>query len=599
MVDFQNAYRRLTASERVALEKNGNRAEDWDDVWVETGFDSDCVRDCYLGRACVIGRVGMLLNYKIGRFARVSNVDSATFNSESYLGTRVDVMNECGGRSIGLHSSMTTADAYLWAKFRADTVLMESLSEMTRHEGGAQGMIGEGARIVGVRSIEDCYVEQGAIIQDAGPLRRGVIGRDSRVLNTSMAGNFVLGQHCTLSEGARLFHTVLGDNSCIECCEVRNSLVFPGHQQHHNSSFLIASLVGGQSNVAAGATLGSNHNGRVSDCEMSAGRGFWAGLCTSVKFPSKFASYTLLSKADYPHELNIPLPFSLVGNNLSDNVLEIMPAYWWMYNMYALQRCKLKFRSRDSRRLPQQMVEWDPLAPDTVEEIISAREKLAVWLGRENPRKDDVLELEREFIENSKRKVRLLKPKRALQAYSDMIIHYGFCNVFLAMRHPCGYNSLSELSQKREDSRSDRWLNIGGQIVKSSDLEALKEDIKSGELDSWSKVHARYSRLWEKYREDKLSHSLACLKHIRGVEVLAEEDWTELIERERRTLDFIESSMKAQRQKDYASPWRRALYDDEREEMLSVIGKIEDDEYIKDIVSECTQMRSFLDTVKI
>ena len=88
-----------------------------------------------------------------------------------------------------------------------------------------------------------------------------------------------------------------------------NNLIFPAHEQHHNNSFLIASVVLGQSNMAAGATIGSNHNSRANDNEVQAGRGFWPGLCTSIKHSSRFASFVLLAKGDYPAELNIPLPF--------------------------------------------------------------------------------------------------------------------------------------------------------------------------------------------------------------------------------------------------------------------------------------------------
>jgi hypothetical protein len=42
-----------------------------------------------------------------------------------------------------------------------------------------------------------------------------------------------------------------------------SNLIFPGHEQHHNNSFLIAACIKGQSNMAAGANIGSNHNSRV------------------------------------------------------------------------------------------------------------------------------------------------------------------------------------------------------------------------------------------------------------------------------------------------------------------------------------------------
>ncbi len=69
-------------------------------------------------------------------------------------------------------------------------------------------------------------------------------------------------------------------------------------------------------------------------------------IYASVKHSSRFASFILLSKADYSYELDIAFPFALVNNNMSKDQLEIMPAYWWMYNMYALARNSWKFTNR-------------------------------------------------------------------------------------------------------------------------------------------------------------------------------------------------------------------------------------------------------------
>ncbi|WP_457832412.1 hypothetical protein, partial [Staphylococcus aureus] len=79
----------------------------------------------------------------------------------------------------------------------------------------------------------------------------------------------------------------------------------PAHEQHHNNSFLCAALVMGQSNIAAGATIGSNHNSRSADGEIIMGRGFWPGLCVSLKHNSRFPSFTMINKGDYPAELDV------------------------------------------------------------------------------------------------------------------------------------------------------------------------------------------------------------------------------------------------------------------------------------------------------
>ena len=76
-----------------------------------------------------------------------------------------------------------------------------------------------------------------------------------------------------------------------------------------------------------------------------------------------------MTKGNYRAELNIRLPFSLVINDESQNSLKIIPAYWFMYNMYAIARNAWKYKDRDKRFDKTQLIEFDYLAPDTVEEI--------------------------------------------------------------------------------------------------------------------------------------------------------------------------------------------------------------------------------------
>ena len=138
----------------------------------------------------------------------------------------------------------------------------------------------------------------------------------------------------------------------------------------------------GQSNIAAGATIGSNHNSRGADGEVVLGRGFWPGLCVSIKHNSKFASFTILAKGDYPTELNIQTPFSLVSIDASNDQLIVMPGYWFLYNMYALERNAWKYVDRDKRTDRIQRIEYDYLAPDTINEIINALELLELATGK-------------------------------------------------------------------------------------------------------------------------------------------------------------------------------------------------------------------------
>ena len=442
-------------------------------------------------------------------------------------------------------------------------------------------------------------------------LVNGIIGNGCHIFYGCKAVRFVLRDHSSLKYGARLINSILGENSTISCCEVLNNLIFPAHEQHHNNSFLIASVVKGQSNMAAGATIGSNHNSRANDNEIEAGRGFWPGLCSSVKHSSRFASFVLLSKADYPSELNIPLPFSLLNNNASRDVLEVMPAFWWLYNMYALARNTWKFHMRDKRVNKQQHIEFDSLAPDTVEELLHGRELLAQWTAKawlrqegENGQNMSLEELVSkghdlltgsadkianlpilgEDMEKSRRPVVILKAPKGYEAYEQMLVYYGVTNLLYYFEsHPDA--SFDDMVNDLTDERQTEWVNLGGQLVKRQDVEQLCADIGNGTLDSWKAIHHRYDELWEQYPKEKQRHAYATLCAVLNTSALTPQQWQELLDRALDIQDIIRDRVYDSRQKDYENPFRLATYRS-IEEMNAAIGTVEDNSFILQVREE-------------
>ncbi len=81
-------------------------------------------------------------------------------------------------------------------------------------------------------------------------------------------------------------------------------------------------------------------------------------------------------------ELDIPLPFSLISNDASNDELVIMPAYWFLHNMYALARNAWKHADRDKRLEKIQFLEYNYLAPDSAQELASGIEELQIIAAR-------------------------------------------------------------------------------------------------------------------------------------------------------------------------------------------------------------------------
>ncbi|MDR1587144.1 MAG: DUF4954 family protein, partial [Treponema sp.] len=466
------------------------------DFCVPSGLRNSTIISCDIGNDTAIQDCSYISHYIIGDNCILSRIDEMQTTNHAKFGNGVikegenedvriwiDVMNETGGRSILPFADMIPADAYLWAAYRDDTEMTGRLKEITQERWGGKlgsyGTVDSGTVIKSCAIIKDTAVGSCAYIKGANKLKNvnvlsseeepsqigegvemvnGIVGYGCHVFYGSKAVRFVMGRNCNLKYGARLIHSVLGDNSTVSCCEILNNLIFPVHEQHHNNSFLVASLIQGMSNMAAAATIGSNHNSRANDGEIRAGRGFWPGLAVSLKHSSRFASFVLIVKGEYPSELNIPFPFSLVNNNVHKNRLEVMPAYFWMHNLYALERNSWKARDRDRRKKKIQRIETDYLAPDTAEEIITALSLLETWLqnagyDREDPAAPDASgsgeprTIPAPDLERSRRGQVVIKPFKAIAAYRRMLELYAAKTLaaFLDSRPELDFAGLSAL----------------------------------------------------------------------------------------------------------------------------------------------------------
>lgn len=596
-------YRKLSRDEIERLERQGNDAEDWGSVLVSEPFCVESVRnntfegavtlgaiasahhtdeglmlregiyhatlrDAIVGDHPTIHNVGMLSGYVLGDNVLLFNVEEMTASTDPHQLAWLEPMNENGGRKILPFSGMTIGDAYLWARYRGHKKLIERLEQFTQatlsSQEGRRGRVGDCSVIKNTKLIRNVAVcsssKDPSRIDSCITLCDGVVGSGCTLEYGVIAVRFLLGEHVHLEFGLRLNDTVVGDNSTLARCEVGNSIIFPAHEQHHNNSFLIAGLIMGQSNIAAGGTIGSNHNSRTADNELAAGRGFWPGLCCSFKHSSRFSSYCLLAKADYPSELDIKLPFSLVNNNLSKDQLEVMPAYWWMYNMYAMDRNSKKFAKRDKRVTKSQHIEFDNLAPDTAEEILHGMELLKGWI-----KKAEGGPVYAEEMEKSKRRTLILKPVEGLRAYEEMLIFYAMKYLTLA------YGDALPPKALAQEPRQTEWVNLGGQLVAAPDVEGMIADVEKGIIDSWKSLNDRLDHLWESYPQQRDAHAYHVLCTLSGVDYLDEALWQQFKTRFVEIQDYIEVQKQVTRQKDDTNPFRNMTYWDtaERDAVLS------------------------------
>ncbi len=626
----------------VRLGKMRRQVACFHDFCVPVGITNSRLVSCDIGDYCAILDCSYLSHYIIAnsvilyRLGELQATNHAKFGNgivkegeDPEVLVTIGIMNEAHGRSVRPFSGMLASDAFLWGTFRDDTPLMQKFERMTDKEcdprRGWYGFVGEQSVIKSCDTIKDVWVGPGAYIKGANKLKNltlrstlespvqigegvelvnGIIGSGSRVFYGSKGIRFIMGDNCSLKYGARLIHSILGDNSTVSCCEILNNLIFGGHEQHHNNSFLVASLVMGQSNMAAGANIGSNHNSRGNDGEMIAGRGFWPALSSVLKYDCKFASYVLIAKGNFPYELNIPLPFCLVSADSRECRRVVLPAYWWMYNLYALERNSFKYRKRDKRKKIRQHIETDYLAPDTAQEMLEARKLLSLWTAESYNREagdtpslseeDLVLQgkmlLERQgdelsslkvmtfAMENSAEPVEVLKPVEAYRSYTEMLLYYAtstiasWCN-----SQGCSFSDF----QQESSPHLGAWMNVGGQLVPSERVTLLKDEIKGGEIERWDEVHHVYDAWFALYPKDRASHALAILHEVMEVPELTASHWSSLQSAVVRIRLHIEEQVFKTKEKDFNNKFRASTYRS-LEERDAVLGTLDDNPFIQE-----------------
>jgi hypothetical protein len=635
------------------------------------GLYNSTIISCDIGNNVVIDNVSYLSHYIIGNDVILINVNEIETTDHAKFGNGIlkegepdsirielEVCNENGGRSIIPFDGMLPGDAWLFSRHRGDRKLQEKLREFSDQEfdkrRGFYGTIGDRTVIKNCKIVKDVRIGTDAYLKGANKLKNltinssadsktqigegcelvnGIIGNGCRIFYGVKAVRFILASNSQLKYGARLINSYLGNNSTISCCEVLNSLIFPAHEQHHNNSFLCASLLMGQTNMAAGATVGSNHNSRGADGELVAGRGFWPGLCVSVKHNSRFASFIIMAKGDYPFELDIPLPFSLVSNDASKDELVVMPAYWFLHNMYALARNAWKYGDRDKRMEKIQLLEYDYLAPDSVQEIASGMESLQIitarsWvkhqnqstISKENPNVShniltDEEELKKlgksllesndpilhsmsflaEGFENSKRRVRINKLVKAYGIYRELVIHYAVEQMIRKIRES-RFDKLSAFQKILPVSKSpESWINAGGQLIRKQAIDKLTEEIRQNRISGWNDIHQFYTREASAYPDDKLTHALDMLWLVHGISIktIKFPEFSKILLQSVSTAEWIAQGIMSSRKKDYLNPFRKMVYENQ-DEMDQVVGKLDDNSFINNQKKTFDQYKNFI-----
>ena len=606
----------------------------FNDLILEQGITNSRIISCDIGSYCAIHDVKYLSHYIVEPYSILHRIGEMQTTNHSKFGVgilkqgedpkvriSIDVRNENTGRCVFPFEAMTVADAYLRSNNKENTALCDKLDKFTYDtistERGFYGIVGTQSVIKQCSIIKDVNFGPASYVKGANKLKNltissredeptqigegvelvnGIIGSGCHIFYGVKAIRFIMQDRSNLKYGARLVNSILGENSTVSCCEVLNSLIYPGHEQHHNNSFLIAAMIQGQSNSAAGSNIGSNHNSRSSDGELIAKRGFWPALSSTLKYNCCFASFCLITKGNYPNEINLKLPFALLTSDTYSDTRAVMPAYYWMYNMYALERNSWKVKSRDKRKRIRAYIESAYLAPDTIFEIvqgIKVIKHLAHKAYVKNYEKEPDFDLFTSDLKfdiyasgiEKKQKVKILKWRESLNAYYEMLYYYAVDTLIYSKY------SFSELI--KQECIIEEFENFGGQLLSKSDIATLINGITSSEINSWDDIHSYYADCYSKYDEVKAKTAIAVIKFILEKDEITSDDLLSVFSKAYEVRLKIESEIFNSRNKDY-SKFNMMTFKS-AEERDVVLGAVDDNSFIIESREKTKEFKSKLD----
>jgi hypothetical protein len=482
--------RELTREEIAVMEDRGCHADDWAGIQVAQDFDPFRVRRVHFRGRCVLGRCGgevevfpgialatgiydcTLINCQVGNDCLLENVRFAAnviIDREAVLfdvgsitcsgvasfgcGQLIPLACETGGRDLPLWAELTVDEAALVARERGDRAgqqaVREAVAAYAKAVTSPVAWVRRRARVRHVERVRDAYlgisavvdhaldltnvavlssaeevteISGGAAVTDA-VLQHGVI-----VTGTGIVRRSALLEHSAVDEHATVETSVIGPNTTIAKGEVTASLVGPFVGFHHQSMLIAAYWPEGKGNVAHGAMVGSNHNGRAPDQEIWPGEGTFFGLGSSIRFPTDFSEspYTVVSMGVSTLPQKVRFPFSLItvpAEPLDESQVQVPRAYnelipaWGLYaNAYGLVRTELKFAQRDQAR--RHLIDYKVLRPALMRLVVDARERLlGVTTIKPVYLDSDIDGIGKNFL---REEIRL----RAIEAYSRALKRY-------------------------------------------------------------------------------------------------------------------------------------------------------------------------------
>lgn len=475
----------MTEQDIEKLEKQGCVCEDWSQVSVKDGADLSRIRNVYfsgpvsIGNNVVIINVpGGIANIRIGDNVRIVNVAKIENAPDAECGVGIDiaVLDETGSRPVRIYPGISAQIATLAARLPeySKNTLFPLIDSHIKNLPNLPE-IGDGAEIVNCGPISNVRIWPGVKVEGAGRLSNGSIVSNTDAQNCITyvgygvnAENFII-EDATVANGVTLRNSYVGQGAHIDNgftshdslffanCSMENGeacavLAGPFTVSMHKSSLLIGCQAAFM-NAGSGTNM-SNHMYKLGPVHWGVlERGVKTSSNSYIMHGARIGAFSLVMGEHKNHPDTSEFPFSYLIGDPKGNTILVPGA---MLKSYGLRRDQEKWPKRDRReghalRLNDRIT-FNIFSPFTIGLVIKAIEKINTLLG------DTVGQ--NQFIHNG-----LILRRSSIEKARNI---YELC-VYQYLSLRLGFNM--NPNQVSEKNVSQKWVDVGGQIVAESTLQ--------------------------------------------------------------------------------------------------------------------------------
>lgn len=566
-------YNRLTADQIAVLEAQSCRCENWDEVFVHPDFDPKYVSDVnfsgqirlgsfkkkftlaggiqkhsgiyhatlhnvVVGDDCMIEHIrNYIANYVIGSGAYIENVtDLITYGQTSFgNGTKVNVLNETGGREVYIHDNLSSHEAYIMALYRHQPALTEALKVMVDKYVASVtlpfGQVGEGAEIMDAMHIVNVNIGAYAKIKGVSRLRNGsiisskeapveigmnviaddfIVERGSSINDGVMISRCFVGEACVLGHGYSASDSLFFGNCQGENGEACALFAGPYTVTHHKSTLLIAGLFSFM-NAGSGSNQ-SNHMYKLGPIHQGIlERGAKTSSDSYILWPSKIGAFSLVMGRHVNNVDTTDLPFSYLIEQ--QGVTYIVPGV----NLKSVGTIRdvRKWPERDRRKTVEKLdqINFNHLSPFTVQKMFAGVEILEKLKEASGHRADNY-GYKKAIIRNA--------------ALFKGIKYYQ-----IAITKFLGNSLISRIQDKdvstdralREALRKDcpagggNWADIAGLIAPTSVIKEVCDAVVSGQISDSVELTRRFRDIHRDYYSYEWTWAYDAIEKFWGVDM--------------------------------------------------------------------------------